>query len=226
MTKDRGITRRQFLTRAVGASIAIGVAGGAGFWGLKKPPIHFIESEAGAGESGKILVTYASQYGSTGEVASMIATTLQDRGNTVDLKVVTNVKDVAGYRAVIVGSPVHDEEWMPEAVAFVERNQIPLSKLPVAYFLTCMTLGLTKEPEARQKIATVLEKVQKKIPQVQPIGHGLFAGALDYSKMSPAMQALYKLFSEDDTAGDFRDWKAIQEWAGTLDAKLGTTINT
>jgi menaquinone-dependent protoporphyrinogen oxidase len=167
-----------------------------------------------------VLVTYASQFGSTGGVAAAIARTLCEDGVGAEARLVTNVTDLSAYRAVIVGAPVHSDAWMSEAVTFVETNQTLLSQLPVAYFLTCMTLGLTNQPEARQKMAGVLEKVQNQVPDVIPLGKGLFAGALDYSKMSYAMRMMYQAFAEYDTDGDFRDWNAIRAWTDAVRPKL------
>lgn len=220
MSQQKRISRRQFLIGAAGVSIL--TCGGTGVLALRQPPIEFSELNCDqvASDQGKVLVTYASQFGSTGGVAAAIAQTLCEGGVAAEVRFVTNVTDPSAYRAVIVGAPVHSDEWMPEAVTFVETNRNLLSQLPVAYFLTCMTLGLTNQPEARQKIAGVLEKVQKQVPEVTPVDKGLFAGALDYSKMSYFMRVMYQVFAEDDTDGDFRDWNAIRAWTDAVRPKL------
>jgi menaquinone-dependent protoporphyrinogen oxidase len=220
MRQQKRISRRQFLIGAAGVSIL--TCGGAGVLALRQPAIEFNElsCDQAASDQGKVLVTYASQFGSTGGVAAAIAQALCESGVAAEVKFVSNVTDLSAYRAVIVGAPVHADEWMPEAVTFVETNRNLLSRLPVAYFLTCMTLGLTNQPEARQKMAGVLEKVQKQIPGVTPVDKGLFAGALDYSKMSYFMRVMYQTFAEDDTEGDFRDWNAIRAWTDAVRPKL------
>jgi len=216
---QKGTSRRHFLIGAAGLGLA--ACGGAGIWAAQEPRLEF--SELGCGRAvndRKILVTYASQFGSTGEVATAIAQTLCASGVAVDVKLVTHVNDLPLYRAVIVGAPVHSSKWMPEAVDFVRTNRDLLSKLPVAYFLTCMTLGLTDRPEERQKIAGILEKVQTDIPDVTPVSKGLFAGALDHAKMSFMYRMIYRAVAPNHTTGDFRDWAAIRAWAEAVGSQL------
>lgn len=222
MSQQKGINRRRFLIGVGAAGLGLTVCSGAGVLAMQEPHIEFSELSCGQGTSdqGKVLVTYASQFGSTGEVAAAIAQMLCGGGLAADVRLVTHVNDLSPYRAVIVGAPVQSSEWMPEAVNFVRTNRDSLSKLPVAYFLTCMTLGLTDRPEERQKIAGVLEKVQGDIPTVIPVAKGLFAGALDYSKMSFMYRMIYQVTAPDHTTGDFRDWAAIRAWAETTGQKL------
>ena len=50
----------------------------------------------------KILMAYASKYGSTQEVAEAIAATLGERGLSVDLQPLRKVRTLAGYGAVVL----------------------------------------------------------------------------------------------------------------------------
>ena len=50
----------------------------------------------------KILVSYASKYGATAEIAEKIAQLLEQAGLEVELIPVKKVKQIDGYRAVIV----------------------------------------------------------------------------------------------------------------------------
>ncbi|MBN1995554.1 MAG: flavodoxin domain-containing protein [Anaerolineae bacterium] len=222
MSQQKGVNRRRFLIGIGAAGLGLATCGGAGVLAVREPHIAFSELSCGQGVSdqGKVLVTYASQFGSTGEVAAAIAQTLCGSGMAADVKQVTRVDDLSSYRAVIVGAPVHSSEWMTEAVDFVSANQELLSQLPVAYFLTCMTLAVTDRPAELQKIDNVLEKVQRDIPAVIPVGKGLFAGALDYGKMSFMYRMMYNMVSPDNTTGDFRDWTAICAWANIIGSKL------
>ncbi|MFZ5909559.1 MAG: flavodoxin domain-containing protein [Chloroflexota bacterium] len=216
MSQSKRFGRRDFLI--LGAA----TLGGAAWAALRQPAIEMDEYVCGlaANSQGKILVTYTSRYGSTVGVASVIAETLCKTGMAADARHITSVTDLSAYSAAIIGSPVNSDEWMPEAVEFVQANRSRLSQMPVAYFLTCMTLGLTDQPEAREKIAGVLQAVETQIPEVKPLEKGLFAGALDYNKMSVAMQMIYRAFAEDGTSGDFRNWDAIRAWAEATGYKL------
>lgn len=219
MTTPQKMSRRRFLIGAAGVSVV--ALGGLGFWAAQQPPLEFVERQYGDPAPGAaVLVAYASQYGSTGGVADTIAQALYRNGVAADVRRIDNVADLTPYRAAIIGAPIISDEWMPTATSFVERNRVALAAIPTAFFLTCMTLALSHDEAQRAAQVEVLRAVQTRIPEVQPVELGLFAGALDYSKMSPAMQGLYRLFSENDTDGDYRDFGAIGAWAEALRPRL------
>lgn len=224
MSESKRITRRQFLIGATGVSVV--VIGGTGYWATRQPEITFIEKTYGDHNTSEhsILVAYASQYGTTSGVADAIGQAFFEQGAAVDVRRVENVSNVEQYDAVVIGAPIQTEEWKTEARDFVKKHRDMLSTVPVAYFLTCMTLALSTDDEERADMVKPLEKIDKDFPEIGPIEFGLFAGAVDYSDMSFAMQAAYRLFSEDDTSGDFRDFPAIRAWATTLYPQLMTTV--
>ncbi|MBK7316822.1 flavodoxin domain-containing protein [Candidatus Villigracilis affinis] len=67
----------------------------------------------------KILVTYASRFGSTEGVAKSIGKTLAENGAKVDVLPMRDVKDLSPYDAVVAGSAVNGGAWLPEAMQFV-----------------------------------------------------------------------------------------------------------
>ena len=206
------LNRRDFLALAEGliSAMALGACLGAGT--SHAAPVTFPEGQCG-GKSltgKKLLVTYASKYGSTGGIADAIGQELCSKGATVDILLMRNVVDLGPYQGVIVGSPVYMGKWLPEAVDFVQKHVEVLRPIPVAYFLACMTL---REPtqENMAKALAYLEPVLKAMPEISPVGIGAFAGALDYSNLSWLTKKIMK--SKDAPEGDFRDWKAIRAWA-------------
>jgi menaquinone-dependent protoporphyrinogen oxidase len=158
----------------------------------------------------KILVTYASKYGSTGGVADAIGKGLCSKGAAVDVLLMKNAVNLSSYQGVLVGSAIYMGKWLPEAVDFVKNNVEVLRQIPVAYFLVCMTLCKPTE-ENRAKVLAYLDPVLKAIPEVKPAGIGAFAGALDYNNLSWLNKTILK--SKGTPEGDFRDWKAIRTWA-------------
>lgn len=220
------MTRRKFLQGAAGVGL-VSLLGG-GYYALRQPPLDFIKAEyKGSPGSGKVLVAYTSQYGSTGGIADAIAQGLHDEDTAVDvvrLEEQTLVENIDDYSAVVIGSPVISSAWMPAAISFVERYQDTLQHIPVAYFLACMELALSTDPNAAENLTPVFDEVLAHIPSVTPVAFGLFAGALDYSKMSPANRVLYQYFSPDDTDGDFRDWDAMSDWAADVRPSLLSAV--
>jgi menaquinone-dependent protoporphyrinogen oxidase len=85
-----------------------------------------------------------------------------------------------------------------------------LSKIPVAYFVVCMTMQNPTE-DNRQKALAYLDPILHSVPQVRPVKIGLFAGALHYDKLSWLMRQILK--SKGLPEGDFRNWDTIRTWA-------------
>lgn len=169
----------------------------------------------------KILIAYASQFGTTGEIAEAIGDTLSQEGRIVESQRVRNVKDISQYNAVVIGSAIQYDKWMPEATDFVMTNQNILEKMPVAYFFTCMTLSKRNEKTERQAMG-YSAKLYSLAPRVKPVGIGRFAGAVDYSKMSFFLRLILGgiLTVRGVKEGDYRDWDAIHTWARNIDLKL------
>ncbi len=183
----------------------------------------FPESNCGSNNKGdlKILIAYASNSGSTAEVATAIGEALCEEGNTVETKWIKNVKAIDNYDAVIIGSPILYENWMPEAREFVKNNQSILKNMPVSYFITCMAMS-RKEEAGLQQAIEYSDKLIALVPQVKPISVGRFAGVLDYSKIPFFTSILVKVVmaSHKVKEGDYRDWNAIRSWAKSIDFHL------
>ena len=82
----------------------------------------------------KILVTYATCTGSTVGVAEAIGKSLSEGGAQVDVLPMQAVKDLAPYQAVVAGSAIHGNKWLPEAIRFVQAHQAELRRKPFAIF--------------------------------------------------------------------------------------------
>jgi menaquinone-dependent protoporphyrinogen oxidase len=217
MSGKKAISRRQFLIGS--AAVSIVACGGLGYLSLQAPAVQFTETHypGTTASSPRILVTYASRCGSTGGVADAIARSFHEQKAAVDVKLMRNVHEVAGYDAVVVGAPIYMGKWMSDAKDFITSHHAELAPIHTAYFLTCMTLSKPASEEDRNDLAKQLEKVKDAVPEVSPVELGFFAGMLDYDKLAPAMQVLYRAASGGDAIpGDYRDFPAIRAWAARL----------
>ena len=79
--------------------------------------------------------------------------------------------------------------------------------MPVAYFVVCLTMQDDTE-ENRRTVEAYLDPVCE---LVEPVDKGLFAGALDLSKLGLPLRLAMKAAKASE--GDFRDWEAIRAWA-------------
>jgi len=164
----------------------------------------------------KILVTYASVAGSTAGVAEAIGKSLVEGGAQVDVLPMRQVTDLAPYRAVVAGSPIHGQKWLPEAMAFMRAHQSELSHKPFASFMVCITLSMANSGQYLEGLKSWMSPVRD---LVRPVSEGYFAGALDFSRLpfsfnvlAMRLVVLLGMWKE----GDHRDWNAIRIWAESL----------
>ena len=115
----------------------------------------------------------------TAGVAEAIGKTLAESGAAVDVRAMADVKDLTPYDAVVAGSAIQGKQWLPEAMQFMQTHQTTLRQKPFAAFLVCMTLAM-KKGNYRAEVANWLQPVRTLAP---PVSEGLFAGALDISKV-------------------------------------------
>jgi menaquinone-dependent protoporphyrinogen oxidase len=207
----RRVNRRDFLTLSAGivAAMSFGVTG-AGV--CQAAEIKFPEGKCGGKKDmeKRVLVTYASKYGSTGGVADAIGKELCSREVAADVLLIKNVRNISSYQAVVIGSAIYMGKWMSEAVDFIKENRDVLRQVPVAYFLVCMNLAQPTEKK-RAEVLSYTDPILKAVPEIKPVGIGTFAGALDYNKLSWIYTKILK--SKETPEGDFRDWGAIRAWA-------------
>ncbi|MGD0877362.1 MAG: flavodoxin domain-containing protein [Anaerolineales bacterium] len=164
----------------------------------------------------RILVTYTTCTGSTIGVAEAIGKSLAENGALVEVLPMQAVRELSPYQAVVAGSPIHSNKWLPEAVQFVQAHQVELRSKPFGIFLVCMTLAMRNGEKYRPFVADYMAPVRA---LVQPVSQGLFAGVLDIRKVPSAsdrfkfrLSVLFGVWKE----GDHRDWEAIRAWAESL----------
>jgi menaquinone-dependent protoporphyrinogen oxidase len=155
----------------------------------------------------KILVAYATAYGSTREIAEKVGEVLESKGLEVDVSSVSDVSDLSPYNAAVIGAPVMKFSFLPPAKRFVKSNKDALLKIPVAYFSLGFRM-MEDTPEHREWMMRKLKVVTKLVP---PVDIGLFGGK--YKKPE-------KGFAFPFPEGDWRDWHKITVWAEGLVEKL------
>lgn len=166
--------------------------------------------------SDSILVTYATRYGSTQEVAGAIAATLRERGLEVDLQPMRKVQTLAGFRAIVMGAPLYIGRWHKDARKFLSQYQEAFTQRPVAIF----TLGPAQSKDKDWgPVHAQLDQELARYPWLTPVALELFGGKYDPAKLNfldkllasfPA-SPLYQM-----PASDLRDWTAIRTWANNL----------
>jgi menaquinone-dependent protoporphyrinogen oxidase len=209
-TDLRGVSRRDFLVFSASLVTAMSLGGLSSAGVSHAAEMKFPEERCGGKMKKKVLVTYASKYGSTGGVAYAIGKELCSKDVATDVVLIKNAGNVGSYQGVVIGSAIYMGKWKSEAVDFVKKNSEILRQVPVAYFLVCMTLSRRTEKN-QAEVLSYMDPIVKAVPEIKPVGMGTFAGALDYNNLSWLNKKILK--SKGTPEGDFRDWNAIRTWA-------------
>jgi len=158
-----------------------------------------------------VLVTYATRYGSTEEVAQAVAQTLGESGVAVETQPVRSVHSLERYSTIVLGVPLYMGRFHRDARRFLSAYRDALTKMPVALFV----LGPIQTDEKDWAGArTQFKKELEKYPWFSPASQQMFGGKFDPLKLDfpySLIPPIRKL-----PAGDARDWTAIRAWASDL----------
>jgi menaquinone-dependent protoporphyrinogen oxidase len=160
-------------------------------------------------ETMKVLVTAATRYGATGEIAEAIGEVLRECGLEATVGPPAAAA-VDGYDAVVLGSAVYAGHWLKPARELVDRQRDALAARPVWLFSSGPVGDPPKPEEDPVDVAELVAATGAR-------DHRVFAGKLLRKQLGFADKAIAVALRVPD--GDFRDWTAIREWAaGIADA--------
>ena len=165
----------------------------------------------------KVLVAYASSYGSTQEISEVISETLRSQGLAVDLQPIGKVQILEGYSAVVLGAPLYMFHWHKDARRFLSRHRkILADNLPIAIFAGGpFDKGDEKE---WQEVRALFDRELAKFPWLTPISVEIVGGKFDPAKLRFPYNLIPVL--KKMPASDLRDWVAIRAWASSLAAQF------
>ncbi|HSG67941.1 MAG TPA: flavodoxin domain-containing protein [Bacteroidales bacterium] len=160
----------------------------------------------------KVLVAYASKYGSTAEIAEKIGEVLAGRKLHVEVAEVNNVPNLKDYDAVVIGSAVYIGKWRKDAVRFMKIFEKDLREKRVWIFSTGPTGK--GDPAALLEGWNLPKNVEPIVNSINAEDVTIFHGALDMDKLSGMHRMMIKKVKA--AVGDFRDWEEIVAWAGKI----------
>jgi menaquinone-dependent protoporphyrinogen oxidase len=193
----------------------------------------------------KILIAYATNSGSTAEAAQVIAEEMRKTGAQVDVLPIAKVSDLSSYEALVLGAPMI-MGWHRQALSFIRKHRSALQRLPLAVFITCMSLtkpaetnfqgvpvfvdeDLPQPPlnpehlafkERYSQVSNYLRPILRTCP-VKPVSVGVFGGRLNFGQMQ-WWAMIFVILILQAKAGDKRNWPAMRTWASGLPALFGS----
>lgn len=158
----------------------------------------------------EILVAYATKMGGTKEIAEAIAARITAAAHEVTVLDAADVRTVAPYKAVVLGSALYAGRWRPEAVKLLKRNADLLVKRPVWLFHS----GPLGPGQVPQQAPRKVRELAARIGAEEPVTFG--------GRLTPetAVGFFAKKMASGAMAGDYRDWAEIELWAYKIAQEL------
>jgi menaquinone-dependent protoporphyrinogen oxidase len=164
----------------------------------------------------RVLIGYASRFGSTRDIANRIADTVRTDGSDVDVRSVDEISDCDSYDAVVFGSAVYDGSWTPEATELMRRHAAVLARKPLWLF------SVGSFGDRHPILGGLIKKEPKEISEFEqtlhPRDYRVFAGVIDLDRWPAWGRLLFKALGGH--AGDNRQWPDIERWAERIAQEL------
>jgi menaquinone-dependent protoporphyrinogen oxidase len=153
----------------------------------------------------RVLVAYASKYGSVEEVARYVAAVLRDQGVTCAVVPAREAERLEEYDLVVLGTGLYMGRLHREARRFLRRHHAELEHGRFAVF----GMGpLSNEAEEKEKVRPQLEHGLERYPDLTPLAVAIFGGVVEPERMSFPFNHMPE--------GDYRDWDEIRAFALAL----------
>jgi menaquinone-dependent protoporphyrinogen oxidase len=161
----------------------------------------------------RVLVTYATKFGSTREVVSSIVHELISAGLDAHGAEASGQLRVDDYDAFVIGSPMYGATWIPEAAVFAAAVADRINGKPVALF-SVGTLGVRNPNAAVAEHEAFVDRLLKVAPKLNVVGNAAFNGSFKRSNLPWYLRIADRFAPTPE--GDDRDWAAIQAWTRSL----------
>jgi menaquinone-dependent protoporphyrinogen oxidase len=159
----------------------------------------------------RVLVTAATKYGATGEIAHAIGEVFTECGWDAMVVPPDEVESVDSFDVVVLGSAVYAGHWLKPARELVDRSGDALAARPVWLFSSGPIGDPPKPEEDPVDVAEILQATKAR-------EHRVFAGKLVRKQLNFPDRAIAAALRVPE--GDFRDWEEVKGWAaGIADAQ-------
>ncbi|MCA9838030.1 MAG: hypothetical protein KC422_14020 [Trueperaceae bacterium] len=166
-----------------------------------------------------ILVTYASRYGGTKQIANYLAKVLELEGLKTQLKQVDDVVSIAPYEHLVVGSGLYLGQWLEDAAEFLDSFSMNLGEKNVWLFSSGPSeeLGLLKNSIIPPHIELLLKRFPVKDVAFFNTQISTKQLSFDDYLLLQGMQSL---------SADASSWQRIKNWGLSIATNLKPALVT
>lgn len=161
----------------------------------------------------RVLVSAASRYGSTAQIAMRMADDLRHwiPDAVVDLTTPSAVQSM-DYHAAIIGSAVYGGHWLPPARSMIRVHSVALQRIPVWMFSSGPVGDLRTEEQSDPA------ELEELLAATNAREHVVFPGRIVRARLRFTERAILAALGVPD--GDYREWNAIRTWTGSIAQQL------
>ena len=170
------------------------------------------------------VVAYASAHGSTRGIAERIADVLRTDGHSVSVHSLADARDVADFDHLVVGSAIHDGQWLPDAEP--AALQLATRATGRVWAFSVSSVGTTTSFLANW----VAGRLRPHVPEPHAVtqlranadvrSHRFFAGAISPGDWPGFGRIVFRLMG--GRYRDARDWNDIDRWAQQISAETAS----
>ena len=158
-----------------------------------------------------VLVSAASKYGATSEIAQAIANVLAGKGLKVTVVPPAQAGEIEQFDAVVLGSAVYLGRWMKPGRELAQRQAAALAARPVWLFSSGPVGEPAKPADNPVNVSAILQSTKAR-------DHQIFTGKLVKKHLSFPDRAMTSAIRAQE--GDFRNWDDIRAWATSIAGTL------
>jgi len=155
----------------------------------------------------KVLVSAASKYEATSEIAQAIADVLAGKGLEVTVVPPAQAGAIDQFDAVVLGSAVYMGRWMKPGRELAQRQAAALAARPVWLFSSGPVGEPAKPADNPVNVSAILQSTKAR-------DHQIFTGKLVKKHLSFLDRAIASATRVQE--GDFRNWDDIRAWASSI----------
>jgi len=156
-----------------------------------------------------VLVAYESAHASAAGIAQQIADRLLKSGLSAVARPVDQIESLRPFRAVVLGSAVHEQKWPCAAAAFLNEFEAELANVPVWLFSTCPAAETAGNSEP--KVSALSHAIQIR-------NHRHFEGEFERGSWCSLADLFFKMCG--GPSADQRAWRDVNDWTAGIAREL------